>query len=196
MKLAPFLVDPADSPAKRAIVGAALRLFTERGLSATSIRDIAEEAGFTNPALYRHFESKDALAAHLFEACYRWIATRTSAALRAVPAGDDKLRAYVGVAVDLSSESPEAVLFVNDHLRELWPGSRTKLIGLSLVTQTRALVREVRGGRPHPISDDLATATLLGALGQWSRELYFHALEGPPSRWREELVHVATRIVL
>jgi AcrR family transcriptional regulator len=39
-------------------------------LAATSVRDIAEESGFTNPALYKHFVGKKELALHLFETCH------------------------------------------------------------------------------------------------------------------------------
>ncbi len=54
---------------KSEMEGAALELFAEHGVQGTSVRDIAERAGVTEGALYRHFESKDALAQTLFEAC-------------------------------------------------------------------------------------------------------------------------------
>ena len=40
------------------IVGAAARLFVERGYEATSVRQISREAGVTEAALYYHFEGK------------------------------------------------------------------------------------------------------------------------------------------
>ena len=70
-----FYVRDDDPPAKREILSAALKLFSRRGLAATSIRDIAEESGYTNPALYKHFESKEELALHLFETCHARIWT-------------------------------------------------------------------------------------------------------------------------
>src|SRR5678816_688962 len=77
----PFYVADDDAPAKREIMSAALKLFSERGLAATSIRDIADESGYTNPALYKHFESKDELALYLFETCHARVWTRCAAAL-------------------------------------------------------------------------------------------------------------------
>jgi AcrR family transcriptional regulator len=191
-----FYLDASDPPAKRAILVAAMHLFTTRGLEATSIRDIAEKAGFTNPALYRHFESKEALAAHLFEVSYRWVATRTSTALRAALPPRERLHALVDVSIALATECPEAVLFVNTHLQALWPASQKRLVGLSLVGQVRALVRAVRGDTAYAIGDEIATAAVLGTLGQWVRALYFGTLPGPPSRWREDLYLVVQRIVL
>lgn len=45
-----------------AIVKAAVRLFVERGVASTTIRDIAREAGVAEGTLYRHFASKEDLA--------------------------------------------------------------------------------------------------------------------------------------
>ncbi|MEU6717175.1 helix-turn-helix domain-containing protein [Nonomuraea sp. NPDC046802] len=45
----------------------ALRLFTEQGYEATSLREIAEELGVTKAALYYHFRTKDDIIASLAE---------------------------------------------------------------------------------------------------------------------------------
>jgi AcrR family transcriptional regulator len=67
----PFYIREDDPPAKRQILRAAMKLFSAHGLDATSIRDIARESGYTNPALYKHFAGKEELALHLFETCHR-----------------------------------------------------------------------------------------------------------------------------
>src|SRR5271168_4307440 len=67
----PFYLSEGDAPGKRAILSAALDLFAARGVDGVSIREIASQAGCTNPAMFRHFKSKDALACALFESCYR-----------------------------------------------------------------------------------------------------------------------------
>src|SRR5512140_1088145 len=43
------------------LLDAAVQLFTERGYTATSVREIVERAGVTKPALYYHFASKEDL---------------------------------------------------------------------------------------------------------------------------------------
>lgn len=54
-------------PIKRlAIERAALELFVEKGVDGTSIRDIADRAGVTEGALYRHHRGKDDLVRSLF----------------------------------------------------------------------------------------------------------------------------------
>ena len=77
----PFYIREDDAPAKRQILRAAMKLFSEHGLAATSIRDIAKESGYTNPALYKHFAGKEELALHLFETCHRRLWAKCHAAI-------------------------------------------------------------------------------------------------------------------
>jgi AcrR family transcriptional regulator len=50
---------------------AAVELFAARGVDGVSIADIASEAGISQGALYRHYRSKDEMAAQLFASAYR-----------------------------------------------------------------------------------------------------------------------------
>lgn len=56
----------AETQPKEKIVDAALKCFTTRGFGNTRIREIAEAAQVSEAALYRHFESKEAIAQSLF----------------------------------------------------------------------------------------------------------------------------------
>ena len=100
----PFYIREGDPPAKRQILRAAMKLFSERGLDATSIRDIARESGYTNPALYKHFAGKEELALHLFETCHRRLWSKCNAAVDAAKSFDDKLEAYIGQVLALVDE--------------------------------------------------------------------------------------------
>lgn len=53
---------------REGIVEAAARLYREKGLDGVGLAEITRDAGLTHGGLYRHFESKDALAR---EACLR-----------------------------------------------------------------------------------------------------------------------------
>jgi AcrR family transcriptional regulator len=69
----------ADQRRKRdAIVEAAMRVFADAGVAGTSVRAIAERAGYTPGALYTYFEDKDALV----DACLANSLGRVLAALR------------------------------------------------------------------------------------------------------------------
>lgn len=72
---------PTDT--RERILSAARALFTERGVQQTSLRDIAEHLGLTKPALYYHFDSREALLASLVQPliddCDRFVAERAGA---------------------------------------------------------------------------------------------------------------------
>lgn len=63
---------------KGAIERSSLELFVERGVDGTSIRDIAQRAGVTEGALYRHHRSKNDLVRALFFASYEGFGTMIS----------------------------------------------------------------------------------------------------------------------
>jgi AcrR family transcriptional regulator len=77
-----FYLSPDDPPAKRTILQAALRRLVRDRLCETSIRAIAADAGYANPALFKHFASKEALALYLLEQCHRRYAAAIGAAIR------------------------------------------------------------------------------------------------------------------
>jgi TetR/AcrR family transcriptional regulator, cholesterol catabolism regulator len=55
------------SPVRETILLVARDLFFEKGLAATSMRDIANGAGLAQSSLYNHFETKDALVLAVME---------------------------------------------------------------------------------------------------------------------------------
>lgn len=176
----PFYLMPEDSPAKRAMLQAALRLFVNKGLCETSIRTIAAEAGYTNPALFKHFESKDALALYLFEHCYRRYAQQLSQAARSGTGFAAKLRALLKRFALLYDESPEAFLYINDNLRHFWPQVGAPLRRQSLVRLITRLVDEGQedGIVRRDVSAPLLVAGIMGTLSQVARLMHFGELTG------------------
>jgi AcrR family transcriptional regulator len=59
--------DESQAQTRQALLEAAEELFEARGFSATSIADIAEEAGYTTGALYSNFASKEDLYLEVLE---------------------------------------------------------------------------------------------------------------------------------
>lgn len=55
------------SDTKARIQAVARELFAQQGVEKTSLREIAERLGITKPALYYHFESREALVASIIQ---------------------------------------------------------------------------------------------------------------------------------
>ncbi|WP_330183698.1 TetR/AcrR family transcriptional regulator [Nocardia sp. NBC_01503] len=53
--------EPSKSARRSELLGLAANLFAERGLRATTVRDIADAAGILSGSLYHHFDSKEAM---------------------------------------------------------------------------------------------------------------------------------------
>ena len=194
----PFYIQGDDPPAKRQILRAAMTLFSERGLAGTSIRDIARKSGYTNPALYKHFAGKDELALYLFENCHRRLWTKCNAAILAAKSFDDKLEGYIGQVLELVDEHPEAMAFLSDSARVLWPKSgpavrRQTMIGLarSLMSQAPQLRRGTLTVNP-----DVLAASLQGTLAEIARMLQVGVIPGPAIRWKADLVGLFRRVVV
>jgi TetR/AcrR family transcriptional regulator, cholesterol catabolism regulator len=52
---------PATNDRRTELLDIAARLFAERGLRATTVRDIADAAGILSGSLYHHFDSKESM---------------------------------------------------------------------------------------------------------------------------------------
>ena len=183
--MAQFLVSETDPPAKRAILREGLDLFAARGVDGVTIRDIAARTGFTNPALFRHFKSKDALALALFESCYGQLAERFGRAAR----DDEPLRELIGGCLQLMTEAPEAVHYVLENLRRFFPllpdqQRRNYILG----SMRKVLTAEQRRGLIATDADvDLTAAVLLGTLAQLARMAYFGELTRQPAALADDL---------
>jgi AcrR family transcriptional regulator len=183
----PFYIRAQDPPAKRAILRAAMKLLSERGMDATSIRDIARESGFSNPALYRHFSTKEDLALHLFELCHRRVWASGAQALASSSGFERKLDRYFDYWLSLVDEHPDIVAFLSESERVLWPKMGPAARRRNMIALARSLMLEVPA--PQPAFDpDLAAACLHGTLNELARLLREGRIDGPASRWKSGLM--------
>ncbi|MGI8922300.1 MAG: TetR/AcrR family transcriptional regulator [Solirubrobacteraceae bacterium] len=94
------------------ILDAALHCFAQRGYDGTRVKDIAECAGVTGGAIYRHYPSKEALARELYG---RFMRTYSDALQQAAsgngPIGE-RLRRCLSAALTLYRANPAAMTFV------------------------------------------------------------------------------------
>jgi AcrR family transcriptional regulator len=189
-------VSETDPPSKQGILRAALALFVRHGLARTNVRMIGKTAGYTNPALFKFFASKDALALYLFERCYTRLYSTVKRAASQGPF-DEALGSVLDAFLAAMDEDLEAVLFVQDTLRELWPRVPAPLRKRSILALLRALFRRGRRERAVDsfVSLDIPVAALVGLVAQFGRMTYFGEIQGPARRWKPELERLVLRMV-
>jgi TetR/AcrR family transcriptional regulator, repressor of fatR-cypB operon len=188
-------LDPEDAPGKRAILASALELFASRGIEATSVRDIGEAAGLTNPALFKHFSGKEALGQYLFERIYQ--ALRHSLPELNADPFQEQLRATLAGYLRFIEADLQAALFLQETLRRFWPQLPAALRRQSLIAHFRALLKVgVAQGAIDATEDaSLLLAAVLGLLGQLARQMYFNEMPGPATSQLEAVYHLALRIL-
>lgn len=95
-----------------AVCEAALELFAEKGIEATTTREIAERAGAAEGTLYRHFRGKEDLAQWLYERCSDELRDRLSAAADATSPPRVRLEALVRGIFDFFAERPTSCTYL------------------------------------------------------------------------------------
>ncbi|MFF2509236.1 TetR/AcrR family transcriptional regulator [Streptomyces sp. NPDC058067] len=143
---------------KQLIVGAAGRVFSERGYHAASMEEIAAAVGITATALYRHFPNKYAL----FAECANVMADRLVATLDEVPSDAD-LAEVLGAVTRVAVEHRASGGLYRWEARYLEAGDRRLLKGkfARVVGRVTEVVR-----REHPLPDtQLRAVAALGVIG-------------------------------
>lgn len=86
--------DAGSLDVRERIVAGALKLFSEKGYAATSLREIAESARTTKPMIYYYFHSKEGLYLSTLRDLFQTLADAIDCATH--PGGDpvEKLRAF------------------------------------------------------------------------------------------------------
>jgi TetR/AcrR family transcriptional regulator len=87
-----------EGPIREELMRAALKLFTQRGYSATTVRELVKEAGVTKPALYYHFGSKERLFLELMRTHFN----RIEALFDTYPEGEGDVRNRLMAFLDRS----------------------------------------------------------------------------------------------
>ena len=84
--------DESQAQTREALIDAAGRLFDARGFVATSISDIAEEAGYTTGALYSNFDGKEDLFFAIVERDVELVLGELRGLLAAKPTAAERLQ--------------------------------------------------------------------------------------------------------
>jgi AcrR family transcriptional regulator len=145
------------------IESAAIQLFVDKGVTETSVRDIARRVQLSEGALYRHFESKDELVWQLFERHYLAFADELRQLADREATARDKVAAMIRGFCRAHDSSPALfrfLLFVQHGQLQKLPETAVTPVKVVRHVMAEAIAR----GELPDQSPDLASSFVFGIV--------------------------------
>jgi AcrR family transcriptional regulator len=105
-----------DSQAEKAILEAARRVFTKKGLAAARMEDIAKEAGINRALLHYYFRSKEKLFDLVFQQRVREFFLGLVGIISKPQPLEEKIRSIVQHDIDMIRSQPDLPIFIMQEL--------------------------------------------------------------------------------
>ena len=117
----------SDPASKQEILKAALALFVRHGPTDPTARQIAARAGYSNPAIFKYFRTKDELALYVFKQCYERVTGELRAAIQLDRPFQDNLRSLLRAYRRIVEGDLNAFLYTTENVRRFWPSLSPEL---------------------------------------------------------------------
>ncbi len=164
--------------AKPKIERAALKLFIHDGVDASTTREIADKAGVSEGALYRHYKGKDELALSLFQATHDRLSQLLAEALSGKGSLDTKVHAAVTAYCTLADEDFLLFSFHLVSLNRYLPYDKRRED--DPVSITEKIISGLMQSGTIPKGDpSLKAAMALGVVMQAGQNKIYNRLPGP-----------------
>ena len=176
---------------KTQLADAAAELFRKHGYHQVSVNDIANAAGVTGPAVYRHFRGKQDILAHVLLSGMDTFGLVTEQALATPGTASDQLSALLRAIAELAVDRREITALWRWEGRHLAEADRSKIRhrGAELISQWGIALRDVR---PELTADD-AELLCWAALSVYG-SLSDHHVNPPRRRFEDLLVSLASTV--
>lgn len=167
------------------ILAAAVRLVARQGVSGSTIRQITSEAGVTEGALYRHFESKDDLCRQAYRQIVEEMAGEKERIYSSAATVAAKLRDWIRVSYEFFDRYPAAFTYVllTDHD---FPESDITVRQGRLLT--RLLAEAASAGELHLADPAVAMSHFTGVMLNIPRLINDGVLPPPATRYTADSV--------
>ncbi|MGC4175466.1 TetR/AcrR family transcriptional regulator [Demequina sp.] len=150
--MTPRRPDSGTTDVRAAILGAATALFKERGVDGLSMRQIANEIGYSATTIYLHFEDKDALMLAVCSAGFEEFGATLEAAARSAASPLDGIRASGDAYVRFALNNPMLydVMFLRPKEWALpAPGDPDSLHAFAMLVGAAMSAGQLRQGDPR-----------------------------------------------
>jgi AcrR family transcriptional regulator len=171
------------------ILDTAARLFAERGFHGVSVGDIGKAVGVSGPALYKHFDSKDAVLAEMLVDISERLLTEGRARVAAASDARAALAALVDWHVDFAL-GHESLIVVQDRDWQSLPTTARERVRALQREYVDLWAEQLRLRRPG-LAQDRARAMAHAAFGLINSTPHSSLL--PRSTMRDLLAEMALR---
>jgi AcrR family transcriptional regulator len=187
-------VTAVDGTTKARIERAALGLFASQGVDAATTREIAAAAGVAEGTLYRHFASKDEIAAEIFFAVHARLADLIEAAGSDREATLDTVAERVVAAIAAFADDDWTLfrfhLLYSHHFLPLRPDTKNP------VSSTEEIVGRFQARGDIAASDArLIAAAALGPVLQTALHIAYGRLPAPLGRHAPQLARTVVSVL-
>jgi len=179
--------------AKARIEKAALDLFVARGVDAATTREIAAAAGVSEGAIYRHFDSKDELAAAMFLSIH----AKLAALVREAARNKGGIAEQTAAIVDAYCATADADFpLFTFHLLFAHRFLPTPAVVDNPVDAVEDIIdaamrrREITRGEPG-----FTAGMALGIVLQTALQIHYGRIAGPLSQYANDLVIAALAVM-
>ena len=160
--------EPTPSPER--ILQSALRLFSEKGYDAASVREICEASGITKPTLYHFYGSKEGVYRALVDGTLERFREDMAGAIEAEGSLGDRLRRLTSTYFEAARSEPDLARFIL-ALTHNPPSSAPRTDFLQfyddiLAVVARAIEEAVARGEVASGPADVRLLVFMGALGE------------------------------
>ncbi|WP_137726144.1 TetR/AcrR family transcriptional regulator [Prescottella subtropica] len=179
------------------VLAQALHAFHENGFHGTSVRELARRVGVTVPALYYHYENKEAVLVALLDTAVRDLIDRSFAAVAA--GGDNPVVRFSNfveaIVLNMTHRTPQSAL--DSELRHVSPDNRRNYAATRKRLETMAsdLVRD--GVEQGVFVIDETEEPVRALLGMAQSIARWYQIDGPltPGQVADRYTAIALRIV-
>lgn len=157
-----------EAERRKAILRAAVEVFSKKGFQGCRIADVAREAGVAYGLVYHYFKDKDELLGSVFESGWQTFLSRVTAALAHQDGFEARIRSVVHVAFEAYRREPKGVKVLILEVGRSPSGGSVNRGGAfaNVIELAASIFREAqeRGDLPAHHDPTLAAALLFGAI--------------------------------